>query len=235
MLALINPGDEVLIPAPYWTSYLGISQLVGATPTLLKMRPEDDYCLQPTDLESAITPSTRVLILCNPSNPTGAVHGRSLLEELAAVLRRHPNVIIFSDEIYEQICYGAEPVACFSSFEGMYERTVVINGFSKGAAMTGFRLGYLAAPLELTKACAKVQGNNTSCPCSLSQWAALAALTKTPPSFLTESIANFRSKRDYTLGRIRQMGLPCPTPAGAFYLFPTISHLFGKADRKSVV
>ena len=150
------------------------------------------------------------------------------------MLRRHPNVIIISDEIYEQICYGDEPVPCFAAFEGMYERTVVINGFSKGAAMTGFRLGYLAAPLSLTKACAKVQGNNTSCPCSLSQWAALAALTKTPPSFITESIANFRSKRDYTLGRIRQMGLLCPTPAGAFYLFPTISHLFGKATPNGV-
>jgi aspartate/methionine/tyrosine aminotransferase len=175
MLAICGPGDQVLIPAPYWVSYTEIAYMSGAETKVISTRASDGYCLMPADLEAAITPRTKVLVLCNPSNPTGAVHPARLLEELAAVLRRHPHVVIFADEIYEQITFD-EPFVPFASLAGMYERTVTLNGFSKGPAMTGFRLGYLAAPVHVAGACAKVQSQNTSCPCSISQYAGIAAL-----------------------------------------------------------
>jgi len=232
MLAMCNPGDEVIIPAPYWTSYLAIAQLCRAKPVVINMKAEQDYCTQPEDLEAAITPATRFFILCNPSNPTGAVHPKALLERLADVIRRHPQVIVMADEIYEAITYD-EPHLCFAAIPGMYERTVLINGFSKGVSMTGFRLGYLAAPLYITKAAAKVQGNNTSCPCAVSQYAGVAALTKVDATFGKEQLVNFRRKRDFVVQRLRSMpGVFCPVPQGAFYVFPTISSFFGKKTPK---
>jgi len=228
MLALCGPGDEVVIPAPYWVSYTQMSGLCGAKPVVISTRPEDGFLLQPEDLEAALNPSSRVFILCNPSNPTGAVHPLELLKKLAAVLARYPRVIVLADEIYEQITYD-EPHVAFASIEGMYDRTVTINGFSKGQAMTGFRVGYIAASAEITAACNKVQSQNTSCPCSISQHAAIAALRDVPPSFQTEAIANFRAKRDFVLQRLNAMPhISCPTPQGAFYAFPTIAGLFGK-------
>ena len=228
MMALLEPGDEVLIPAPYWVSYPQIAALCGATPVLVQTRAEDGFCLLAADMEAAISPKTRALVLCNPSNPTGAVHPAPLLEKLAAVLRRHPQIVVIADEIYEQITYD-EPHVAFASLPGMAERTVTINGFSKGAAMTGFRIGYLAAPKPIAAAANKIQSQNTSCPCSVSQHAALAALREVPPDYRRDAVASFRAKRDYVLSRLRAVpGLSCPTPQGAFYLFPTFSAFYGR-------
>ena len=194
------------------------------------MRESDGYCLMPRDLAAAITPKTRVLILCNPSNPTGAVMPRPLLEEIAGVLRQHPRVAVIADEIYEQITFD-EPHVAFAALPGMYERTVTLNGFSKGPAMTGMRLGYIAAPQALATACIKVQSQNTSSPVAISQYAAIAALTADDiPKWLAEANAGYRKKRDYTLQRLRAMpGVShAYEPQGAFYAFPTISSLFGK-------
>ena len=184
------------------------------------------------DLEAALTERTRVFILCNPSNPTGAVHSAALLEKLAAVLRKWPKVTIFADEIYEQITYD-EPCVCFATLPGMYERTVTLNGFSKGPAMTGFRLGYVAAPTHVAAACAKVQSQNTSCPCSVSQMAAIAAIREVKPQWYADAVAGYRKKRDYTLKRLRAMP-HCEhvyTPEGAFYAFPSVKGCFGKKVR----
>jgi len=228
MLALLNPGDEVIIPAPYWTSYLSIVQLCRATPVFLRMTAEENYCAQPAALEELISPNTRMFILCNPSNPTGSVHPLGLLERLAEVLRRHPHVFIMADEIYECITFDIQHV-CFAGLNGMYERTILINGFSKGSAMTGFRLGYMAAPLHIAKAAAKVQGNNTSCPCSISQWAGVAALQNVDEAFLQQQVCNLRMKRDFIIPRLNAIeGVTCPIPQGAFYAFPTISAMFGR-------
>ena len=229
MLSLCGPGDEVLIPAPHWVSYPQMALLCGATPVILPTAAANGYCLQPDELEGALTPATKVLILVNPSNPTGAVHPPELLEGLAAVLRKWPKVVVISDEIYEHIVYDSSHVA-FAALDGMYERTVTVNGMSKGQAMTGFRLGYLAASRQIATACAKVQSQNTSCPCSVSQHAGITALNGVPPSFRDDAVKAFRGKRDYVLGRLRAMaGVTCPTPEGAFYAFPDVSAFFGRA------
>ena len=227
MLSLVGPRDEVLIPAPYWVSYPQMCVLCGATATVIPTTADDGYCLQPAALEAAITPASRLLILCNPSNPTGAVHPPALLRELAAVVARHPNLLVVADEIYEQITFDEEHVA-FATLPGMWARTITINGFSKGAAMTGFRLGYLAAPTQIAKACAKVQSQNTSCPSSVAQHAGLAYLRDVPDAFATDNATAFRAKRDYVLGRLGAIkGVTCPTPQGAFYVFPKVSAFFG--------
>lgn len=259
MMAICGKGDEVIIPAPYWVSYTQvctptphargstesrsddsrcprtsdalpqIAYLCGAESKVIQTRASDGYCLMPEDLEKAITPATRVLILCNPSNPTGAVHPAALLERLAVVLRKHPKIVIVSDEIYEQITYD-EPHVPFATLPGMYDRTVTINGFSKGPAMTGFRLGYVAAPLHVASACAKIQSQNTSCPCAISQHAAIAAIREVKPSYRNEAVAGYRKKRDYTISRLRAMPHVehVYMPEGAFYAFPTVSGCFGK-------
>jgi len=229
MLSLCDPGDEVVVPAPYWVSYTQMALLCRATPVEISTREKDGYCLMPEDLERALTPRSRVLILCNPSNPTGSVHPAALLERLAAVLRRWPRVVIIADEIYEQITYD-EPHVAFATLPGMFERTITINGFSKGPAMTGFRLGYLAAPPALASACIKVQSQNTSSPCSVSQYAAIAALREPDAAWLKEAVAGYRKKRDFVVRRLRAM--PGVThayePQGAFYAFPTVHGCFGK-------
>jgi len=235
VLALCNPGDEIIVPTPYWPSHLGIPQLCGATPVLLETRAEEEYVLQPAALEAAITPKTRMLILCNPSNPTGALLPRAALEGVAAVLRRHPQVVVLADEIYELIAYD-EPHVAFATLEGMYERTLTVNGFSKGAAMTGFRLGYVCGPHGAIKAMAKVQGNNTSCPSSIAQHAGVAAVTHAHGAFAEAATANFRRKRDYVVGRLRGMaGVSCPVPQGAFYVFPTVSAFYGRTAPSGAV
>ena len=229
MLAVCDPGDEVVVPAPYWVSYTQMAVLARAKSVVISTKEKDGYCLMPEDLEAALTPKSRVLILCNPSNPTGAVHPKALLEKIAAVLRKFPRVIIFADEIYEQITYD-EPAIAFASLPGMLERTVIINGFSKGPAMTGFRLGYLAAPAAIASACIKVQSQNTSAPCSVSQHAAIASLVQKDEKWLSDAVAGYRKKRDYVVKRLRAM--PGVThdyePQGAFYAFPTVHGNFGK-------
>lgn len=224
---LCRPEDEVLIPAPYWVSYPEMVRLAGATPVILPTSVETGYRLTPEQLEAAITERTRLLILCSPSNPTGTVYTPEELEALADVLRRHEHVYVLSDEIYEYILFDAKHVS-FASLPGMKERTITVNGFSKGFAMTGWRLGYLAAERPIVKAAAKVQSQFTSAPCSISQKAGLAALQmdKGP---IREMVAAFRQRRDFVLERLQAIdGITCPKPEGAFYLFPQVSAFYGR-------
>ncbi len=224
---LCRPGDEVLIPAPFWVSYPEMVRLAGAEPVILPTSVETGYRLTPEALEAAITERTRLLILCSPSNPTGTVYTPEELEALAAVLRRHEHVYVLSDEIYEYIVFDAEHVS-FARLPGMKERTITVNGFSKSFAMTGWRLGYLAAELSIVKAAAKVQSQFTSAPCSISQKAGLAALQmdKGP---IREMVSAFRQRRDFLLQRLRTIaGVACPKPEGAFYLFPQVSAFYGR-------
>lgn len=225
--ALCRPGDEVLIPAPYWVSYPEMTRFAGATPVSLPTTVEQDYRVDPADLENAITPNTRIFILCSPSNPTGSVYSKEELEAIADVMRRHEHVFILSDEIYEYVIFDAVHTS-FASLPGMKERTITVNGFSKGFAMTGWRLGYMAGPKSIVKTAAKIQGQFTSAPSSITQRAGIAAL-KMNTSELTPMVDAFRSRRDYMLKELRQIsGVRCPKPEGAFYLFPEISGFFGK-------
>ena len=224
--ALCDEGDEVLIPAPYWVSYPEMARFAGAEPAIVRTSVEEEYKLSPEKLEAAITDRTRLLILCSPSNPTGAVYTPEELEALAAVLRRHEDVLVLSDEIYEYVLYGTEHVA-FASLPGMKDRTITVNGFSKGFAMTGWRLGYLAAPAPIAQACAKIQGQFTSAPCSISQKAGAAAYEMDLQP-VRDMVAAFRERRDYVVGRLRALdGIRCPTPQGAFYVYPDVSAYFG--------
>lgn len=228
---LARPGDEVLIPAPYWVSYPEMVRMAGAEPAIVRTSVEADYRLTPEQLEEAITPQTRLFILCSPSNPTGSVYTRAELEALAEVLRAHEDVFILSDEIYEYILFDAEHVS-FASLPGMKERTITVNGFSKGFAMTGWRLGYLAAPEPITKAASKVQSQFTSAPSTITQKAGVAALEmmERDPEPVREMVRAFRERRDFVLGRLAEMdGIRCAKPEGAFYVFPDVSAYVGKA------
>ena len=227
IFALARPGDEVLIPAPYWVSYPEMARLAGAEPVAVETTVRTNYRLDAEALERAITDRTRILILCSPSNPTGSVYTRPEMEELAAVLRRHEQVFIISDEIYEYILFDAEHVS-IASLPGMKERTITVNGFSKGYAMTGWRLGYLAAELPIVKATSKVQSQLTSAPSSISQRAGIAAL-RMEMGPVKDMVEQFRARRDFVLNEIREIdGLRCPTPEGAFYLFPDVSAFLGR-------
>ncbi|WP_420456617.1 pyridoxal phosphate-dependent aminotransferase [Rubrivirga sp.] len=227
LLAICQPGDEVLVPAPYWVSYPEMARLAGATPVAVEATAAADYKLTPDQLDDAITERTRVLILNSPSNPTGAVYSPDELEALAAVLRRHPHVAVVSDEIYEHVVFDAT-FAAFAALDGMGPRTCTVNGFSKAFAMTGWRLGYLAAPGWWSGATAKIQSQLTSGPSSITQYAALAAFTMGPEP-VDEMVVAFRERRDAVLARLRALdGVTCPTPQGAFYLFPDVSALYGR-------
>jgi len=183
VFALCGPGDEVIIPAPFWPSYPEMVALAGATPVILPTMIDNDFLVDPTDLAAAITPKTKMMIFCNPSNPSGAVHSASLQAEIADVIRPHPNIAILSDEIYERLNYNpSNPHVSFAFLPGMYDRTMTVNGFSKSYAMTGLRLGYMAAPADLLKPCVTIQSQLTSCAGSISQAAGLAALTKVEES-----------------------------------------------------
>jgi aspartate/methionine/tyrosine aminotransferase len=226
MIVVCRPNDEVLIPAPCWVSYPEMAILAGATPVALPTTVENHYRVTPADLEAAITPNTRLFIMCSPSNPTGSVYSREELEALAEVLRRHPHVYILSDELYEHVIFDAEHVS-FASLEGMRDRTITINGLSKAYAMTGWRLGYMAAPLDIVKAADKVQGQLTSNACHLSQIAGIAAM-KMGLEPLEEMVQAFRARRDFMLDGFSKIeGIVCPKPEGAFYLFPNVSAYFG--------
>lgn len=224
--ALCDEGDEVLIPAPHWVSYPEMARFAGAEPVVVPTHVEEQYRLTPAALEEALTERTRLFVLCTPSNPTGSVYPPAELEALAQVLRQHPDVLIISDEIYEHVRYDAEHRA-FASLPGMQERTVTVNGFSKAYAMTGWRLGYLAAPTPIAQAAAKIQGQFTSAPSSISQKAGVAAL-EMDPAPVDDMVAAFRHRRDVVLEQLREVdGLKCPTPEGAFYLYPDVSAFFG--------
>lgn len=229
ILALCRPDDEVIIPAPYWVSYPDMVHLAGATPVVMETTVEQNYRIAADDLERAITPRTRLFILCSPSNPTGAVYSDEELEAIAAVLRRHEDVFVISDEIYQHLVYGT-PFRSFASLPGMKERTVTVNGFSKAYAMTGWRLGYLAAERPIASAAAKIQGQTTSAPCSISQKAGVAAL-RMDQRIVDDMVAVFRKRRDFLHSRVSAIdGLKCPMPEGAFYLFPDVSAWYGSSS-----
>ena len=224
---LCDKGDEVLIPAPHWVSYPEMARFAEAEPSVVSTSVADGYKLSPEALDDAITPDTRLLILCSPSNPTGAVYTPDELAALAEVIAQYDDLFVLSDEIYEYVVFDAEHAA-FASFPDMMERTLTINGFSKGFAMTGWRLGYMAGPEAVVQQAAKVQGQFTSAPCSITQKAGVAALQMDMDP-VHEMVAAFRARRDYVVSRLNALdGVRCPTPEGAFYLFPDVSGLFGR-------
>lgn len=224
--ALCDEGDEVLIPAPHWVSYPEMARFAGAEPVIVSTDVEDQYRLTPEALDRALTDRIRVLVLCSPSNPTGSVYPPQELEALAEVLRRYEHVYVVSDEIYEHVRYDVEHRA-FASLRDMKDRTITVNGFSKAYAMTGWRLGYMAAPQPIADASAKIQGQLTSAPSSISQKAGVAALNMSSEP-VDDMVSAFRRRRDHVLDRLRQIdGVRCPTPQGAFYLYPDVSAFFG--------
>ena len=240
VLATCGPGDEVLIPAPYWTSYPDIVALSGATPIILPTTAEDDYLPTVDGLMSLLNSRTRMLILCNPSNPSGSVIPQARLEEIAKRLKAPSlsHILVLSDEIYCEITYDV-PHVSFAALDGMYERTLTINGMSKSHAMTGYRLGYLAGPLPIVKAATKVQGQISSCASSIAQHAGIAALEAWPSAKagqLKAHVAEMRVKRDLALSLLAKIpNVTCPTPQGAFYLLPEVSAYFGKTDSDGTV
>ena len=234
LLALINPGDEVIIPAPYWVSYPDMVLLADGKPVFVSAPIEQDFKMTPAQLEAAITPRTRALILCSPSNPTGAVYSAEEMEGLAEVLRRYPDIVVIADEIYEHINYvGAH--ASIAACPGMKDRCAVINGVSKAYAMTGWRIGFVAAPLALAKGISKLQGQYTSGPCSISQKAAAFAFAadQTP---VEEMRLAFERRKELIVRLAREIpGFEVNNPDGAFYLFPKISSFFGKTDGTTTI
>ena len=234
VMALVSPGEEVIIPAPYWVSYPQMVLMADGKPVFVEAPIEQDFKITPAQLEAAITPKTRALILCSPSNPTGSVYTADELEALAAVLRSHPEVYVISDEIYEHINYTGRH-ASIAALEGMKERTVVINGVSKAYAMTGWRIGFLAAPAAIAKACNKLQGQYTSGPCSVSQVAATEAFAG--PQDCVETMRQAFERRKQLIARLAKEipGLEVNDPHGAFYLFPKCSSFFGKTDGTHVI
>ena len=234
VMALIDEGDEVIIPAPYWVSYPQMVLLAGGTPVYVETGIEQGFKMTPEQLEKAITPRTRMLILCSPSNPTGAVYSKEELKALADVILRHEDVLVVSDEIYEHLNYvGAH--ASIASVEGMRERTVIINGVSKAYAMTGWRIGFLAAPKWIVSACSMLQGQYTSGPCSVSQKAAEEAW-RGSQACVEEMRQAFERRRNLLVGLLREIpGLEVNVPDGAFYLFPKCSSFFGKTDGTKVI
>ena len=229
LVATLNPGDEVLIPAPYWVSYPDMVRLAGGTPVVLACPHDAGFRLDPARLEAAITPRTRWLILNSPSNPTGAAYDRDGLSALARVLMRHPHVLVMSDDIYEHLVFdGFSPATIAAVEPALAGRVLTCNGVSKSYAMTGWRIGYAGGPEWLIRAMATVQSQSTSCPASVSQWAALAALTG-PQDFLDEWRAVFRRRRDLVVGALNDIrGVECRRPEGAFYVYPGIGGLIGR-------
>ncbi len=223
---LAAEGDEVLIPAPYWVSYPEMTRFAGAKPVIVHTTAETQYRLTPQQLADALTERTRVLILCSPSNPTGSVYTHEELAALAEVLHGHERVVVVSDEIYEHVIYDAIHVP-IASLPGMQERTITVNGFSKCFAMTGWRLGYMAGPEDIVKQAAKMQGQFTSAPSSISQRAGIAALNM-DMELVRVMVQAFRERRDYLLERMSAVqGIHAPKPEGAFYLFPQCSDYYG--------
>ena len=229
LMATLNPGDEVIIPAPYWVSYPEIVALCGATPVTVETTMDNQFKLQAADLEAAITPKTKWLILNMPSNPTGAAYSESEIKALTDVLLKHPQVWILTDDMYEHLVYGDFKFMTPAQVEPkLYDRTLTMNGVSKAYSMTGWRIGYAAGPLELIKAMDMVQGQQTSGASSISQWAAVEALNG-PQDFIETNKAIFQGRRDLVVSMLNQAsGISCPTPEGAFYVYPSCAGLIGK-------
>lgn len=223
MMALINPGDQVIIPVPYWLSYPEMVRLANGVPVFVQTTEANNYKITPEQLEQAITPQTRLFILNSPANPTGMVYSQTEIEAIAAVLANHPQVYIVSDEIYEQICYPGATHFSIGTVPEIKERVIISSGFAKAYSMTGWRIGYLAAPLELIKAATTIQGHSTSNVCTFAQYGAIAALTHSQDC-VEKMRLEFLKRRDLMYRRLTEMdGITCPKPQGAFYLFPNIS------------
>ena len=229
LLATLNPGDEVVIPRPYWVSYPEMVILCGATPVFADTTMEHDFKLQPEDLERVITPKTKWIILNSPSNPSGAAYTRDEMKRITDVLMRHPHVWVLTDDMYEHLTYGDFEFVTPAQVEpGLYERTLTMNGVSKAYAMTGWRIGYAAGPEHLIKAMDFVQGQQTSGASSISQWAAVAALDGTQ-EHLKRFKAAFQERRDLVVSMLNQTkGLQCPVPEGAFYVYPSCAETIGR-------
>ena len=228
-MATLNAGDEVVIPAPYWVSYPEMVAICGGTPVFVSTTIENDFKLQPADLEAAITPKTKWLMFNSPSNPSGAAYSEAELKALTEVLMRHPHVWILSDDMYEHLTYGEFVFTTPAQIEpSLYDRTLTMNGVSKAYAMTGWRIGYAAGPLELIKAMDMIQGQQTSGACSIAQWAAVEALNGTQ-DFIPKNKEIFRGRRDLVVSMLNQAkGIKCPVPEGAFYVYPSCEGCIGK-------
>lgn len=227
ILSLINPGDEVIVPAPFWVTYIEIIKLAGGVPVVVQTGVDTNFKFTPEQIEAAITPRTKMLMYSSPCNPTGMVLSRAELQALAAMLGKHPQVVILSDEIYEHINFVGrhESIAQFAEVK---DRTVVVNGVSKGFAMTGWRIGFMAAPLEIAKACDKMQGQFTSAPSSIAQRASLAAVQANPDVTIPMR-QSFEKRKNLVMEKLAAIpGFICNQPEGAFYVFPDISFYFGK-------
>ena len=233
LMATLNPGDEVVIPAPYWVSYPDMVLLAGGTPVVAEAQLQTGYKLTPEQLEAAITPRTKWLIFNSPSNPTGAGYSRAELKGLTDVLMRHPHVWVMTDDMYEHLAYDDFEFCTPAEVEpALYDRTLTVNGVSKAYAMTGWRIGYAAGPEKLIAAMRKVQSQSTSNPCSVSQWAAVEALNGTQ-DFLAPNNEIFKRRRDLVVTMLNEIeGMTCPVPEGAFYVYPSIGGLIGKTSAK---
>ena len=230
-LAMLNPGDEVIFPAPYWVSYKEIAKMAGGVPIEVHTTIENDFKITPAQLEVAITPKTKMVWFNTPCNPSGSIYSKEELEALAVVLRKHPNIFILSDEIYEYINFTNERVTSVAEIEELYERTITVNGMSKAFAMTGWRIGYMGAPEWIAKACTKVQGQITSGANAIAQRASIAAL-KAPKSKIQYMVDEFKRRRDLVLQLLSEIdGFKLNVPEGAFYVFPDVSSFFGKTLR----
>ncbi|ONI02144.1 hypothetical protein PRUPE_6G179700 [Prunus persica] len=230
VLAVCSPGDEVIIPAPFWVSYPEMARLADATPVILPTSISDNFLLDPKLLESKLTEKSRLLILCSPSNPTGSVYPKKLLQEIAQIVARHPRLLVISDEIYEHIIYTPATHTSFASLPGMWERTLTVNGFSKAFAMTGWRLGYLAGPKHFVAACGKIQSQFTSGASSISQKAGVAALGLgyAGGEAVSIMVKAFRERRDFLVKSFGELsGVKISEPKGAFYLFIDVSSYYG--------
>jgi aspartate/methionine/tyrosine aminotransferase len=228
-MAVVCPGDEVLIPAPYWTSYPDMVKMCQANPVIVSTTAVENYVLTAKSLQSALesNPKISCLILCNPSNPTGSLMTAAQLAELVGVLEAYPSVSILSDEIYDRLVYDGMKHSSIASYPSLYERTITINGFSKSYAMTGYRLGYSASSIAIAKACSKIQSQITSCASSISQAAGYAALSEVEESWFQDRLQELQRKRDLAYSLLQ--GIPnisCPKPQGAFYLLPDVSAYF---------
>ena len=236
LVATLSPGDEVIVPAPYWVSYPDMVLLAGGEPVTVVGHEADGFKLKPEALEAAITPRTKWLILNSPSNPTGAAYTGAELEALAAVLRRHPQVWVMTDDMYEHLIYGDFDYRTIAqAAPDLYDRTLTVNGVSKAYAMTGWRIGYAGGPKPLIDLMRKVAGQTTSNPSSISQWAAVEALNG-PQDFIAERAKHFEARRDLVVSMLNQAtGLRCATPEGAFYVYPSIEGLIGRTTAGGAV
>ena len=234
LLSILDKEDEILIPAPYWVSYTGIVNLVGAKEVIIKTSIENDFKVLPENLEKNINSHTKAIIFSSPCNPTGSIYNKNDLAKIIDVLKRYPEIIVISDEIYEHILFDEEHIS-IASYEELKDRTVVINGVSKGYAMTGWRIGYIGAPKIIAASCEKIQGQLTSGACSIAQRAAIEALNG-PMKTTTEMCKAFKKRKELMISYLKKIpGLKTNDPKGAFYIFPDISHFFGLSYNGQII